>query len=116
MMHYSHLNDCNGDPSQYNFTLSMQERRNTCVLGTERAQTGMPGYWRHPGFALIGTFRAVGYKPGVLSYEACAQLCDDDAGPPLSCGAFTWNEDDRLCLLMVLFLSVSASPAASFLD
>ena len=123
----SHLNDCSGNSTFYNFSISMQQRRNTCVMGQwtsldpARAPPAMPsgraGYWRHPGFTLQGSFTYVDCVipgsgchviSGALSYGDCAAYCDDaiaasQASGALSrgCNAFSWNEDDRLCLLMV---------------
>lgn len=84
----------------------MQERRNSCIMApSEGAAPGpVKGYWRHPGFVLQGTFQAVGFKPGVLSSSLCAQKCDEEALPPTFCDAFSYNPDDRLCLLMVCSL------------
>ena len=84
----------------------MQERRNSCIMAPSEGAAHGPvkGYWRHPGFVLQGTFQAVGFKPGVLSSSLCAQKCDDEALLPTSCDAFSYNPDDRLCLLMVCSL------------
>jgi hypothetical protein len=102
----SHLNLCSGNSSDYNFTQSMQERRNSCIMApagdAARARgSAMPGYWRHPGFVLQGTFTPTAFRPGVLSSSLCALECDEESAPPASCGAFSYNPDDRLCILLV---------------
>jgi hypothetical protein len=108
----SHLNSCSGNSTFFNFSLSMQERRNTCIMGQYSPPDptsppppmppGRAGYWRHPGFTLLGTFTQVDWRTGTLSYGDCAAQCDDDSGAlSLGCEAFTYNEDDRLCILMV---------------
>ncbi len=90
----------------------MQERRNTCIMGQyspldptsppPAMPAGRAGYWRHPGFTLLGTFTQVDWRTGTLSYGDCSAQCDDASGPlSLGCDAFTYTEDDRLCILMV---------------
>ncbi len=108
---YSHLNLCSGNSSDYNFTHSMQERRNSCIMApaadaaARTRSSVMPGYWRHPGFVLQGTFTPVAYRPGVMSSSLCALECDEESAPPTSCGAFSYNPDDRLCILLVRLLA-----------
>ena len=102
----SHLNECSGNGSRYNFSLSMQERRDSCVLPHDPDAADVSGvndmnkvgYWRHPGYVLQGTFTSVAFLTGVLSYGQCASFCDKSR--QVGCEAFQYNPDDRQCILM----------------
>lgn len=56
----------------------------------------MEGYWRHPGFVLLGTLQHAGLVQRIQSVQECAAQCDAQRSV---CDAFAYTAHDRICRL-----------------
>jgi len=89
------LDECGSDADNSSVTTeSFIARTGSCsVSPTDRTAA----YWNHPGYVLRGSFRTTTARSGIRVPSGCAEIC----GALDECDAFSFIEDQRLCLYLV---------------
>ena len=89
------LDECGSDADNSSVTTeSFISRTGFCsVSPTDRTAA----YWNHPGYVLRGSFRTTTARSGIRVPSGCAEIC----GTLDECDAFSFIDDQRLCLFLV---------------